>query len=253
MVTMLPLLLQVTPPGVTTNGASGITTTSATLNGNLSDLGSASSVTVSFEYGRTTSYGSAVTGVPSTLTSAGAFTANLTGLTPGQTYHFRAKAVGDGTVYGSDATFTTTGTPPEVITPEVITNDASGITTTSATLNGNLSDLGSASSITVSFEYGKTTSYGSAAAGVPPTLTSTGTFAADLTGLTPGQTYHFRTKAVGDGTVYGSDATFTTAPVSTTESKSELLASNCRNCGRYNRSRFDSSIYFQTQHCLVSC
>ena len=76
--------------------------------------GTASSVTVSFEYGTTTSYGSTVAGVPATLTSAGDFTANLTGLTLGQTYHFRAKAVGDGTVYGNDATFTI-GTPPELL------------------------------------------------------------------------------------------------------------------------------------------
>ena len=210
------------PPEVITNDASGITDTSATLNGNLSGLGSASSVTVSFEYGKTTSYGTSAVRVPSTHTSAGAFSVNLTGLTSGQTYHFRAKAVGDGTVYGSDATFTTTGTRPDVILPEVITNDASGISDTSATLNGNLSDLGSASSITVSFEYGTTTSYGSETASVTPTFTGPGAFTADLTGLTPGQTYHFRAKAVGDGTFYGSDATFTTAPVSKTESKTEF-------------------------------
>ena len=187
----------VTPPEVITNGVSGITVNSATLNGNLSSLGSASSVAVSFEYGTTTSYGSTAAGVPSSLTSAGAFTASLTGLTSGQTYHYRAKAVGDGTVYGSDTTFSTTGTLPEVIPPEVITNGASDITTSSATLNGNLSGLGSAGSVAVSFEYGTTTSYGSTAAGIPPTRPSAGAFTANLTGLTSGQTYHFQSQSRG--------------------------------------------------------
>jgi hypothetical protein len=96
-----------TPPTVTTNAASGLTTTGATLNANLTSKGSASTVTVSFEYGPTTAYGSTATGIPPTLTSTGAFTASLTGLTPNTTYHYRAKAVGDGTTYGSDQQFTT--------------------------------------------------------------------------------------------------------------------------------------------------
>ena len=58
-------------------------------------------------------------GVLAALTSAGAFTANLTGLNPGQTYHFRAKAVGDGTTYGSDQSFTTLTTNPVVATGTV--------------------------------------------------------------------------------------------------------------------------------------
>ena len=94
-----------TPPTVATAGASAITISSATLNGNLTSLGTTTQANVSFEYGTTTSYGSTAAGVPLILTSAGAFAANLTGLTPGQTYHFRTKAVGDGTVYGNDMTF----------------------------------------------------------------------------------------------------------------------------------------------------
>ena len=193
------------------------------------------SVNVSFEYGETTSYGSTEAGVPPTLTSAGAFTANLTGLTPGQTYHFRAKAVGDGTVYGNDATFTTTS--PEVTPPAVTTNGASVITTTSASLNGNLSITGFCGfRLRYHLNTETTTSYGSTEVGVPPTRTSAGAFTANLTGLTPGQTYHFRAKAVGDGTVYGSDATFTTTatspevtpPVVTTNAASGITTTSAR-------------------------
>ena len=116
------------PPVVITNTASGVTTTGATLNANLTALGTASSVTVSFEYGLTSGYGSIVTGVPQILTTTGAFTANITGLIPNTLYHYRAKAeyVNDGTSYGSDQTFTTLTSP---VAPSV---------TTSALPNGNV-------------------------------------------------------------------------------------------------------------------
>ena len=93
------------PPAVATNSAINITDTTATLNGNLSDLGSATSVNVNFQYGTSISYGT-VTPIQ-TLTAGGAFQANITGLTPGTTYHFQANAGGLTTVYGNDLTFTT--------------------------------------------------------------------------------------------------------------------------------------------------
>jgi hypothetical protein len=61
---------------------------------------------VSIEYGLTTSYGSTTTS--QSMSSTGAFTGTATGLTVGQTYHYRAKGVGSPsgtTVYGTDATY----------------------------------------------------------------------------------------------------------------------------------------------------
>jgi hypothetical protein len=94
-----------TIPAVTTREASGITLDHATLNANLSAPGNSSAVSVSFEYGASDSYGS--TTPPQNVTAAGSFKALISGLTPTTTYHFRAKAVGAETVYGSDMTFTT--------------------------------------------------------------------------------------------------------------------------------------------------
>jgi len=94
-----------TPPTVTTGTATSVTQTSATLNGNLTSLGTASSVQVYFEYGTSTSYGNTTT--PQSKTSTGSFSATITGLSCGTTYHFRAVASGDGTATGSDVTFTT--------------------------------------------------------------------------------------------------------------------------------------------------
>jgi len=105
-ITQLNLTISGTPPTVQTNAATNITCTTATLNGNLTSRGTASSVQVSFEWGLTDAYGNTTT--PQTKNSTGTFSANISGLTPGQTYHFRAKAVGVGTGYGSDLSFTTT-------------------------------------------------------------------------------------------------------------------------------------------------
>ena len=71
-------------------------------------------------------------------------------LTPGTTYYYRAKATGvHGTSYGAEKSFITTTTPPAV------TTDAAGsITINSARLNGNLTSLGTAGSVTVSFVWG---------------------------------------------------------------------------------------------------
>ena len=188
---------------MTTGGADAIGTTSATLRGDLGDMGTAESVQVSFEWGQTTAYGNTTDG--QTMTSGGAFSAGLTGLTPATTYHFRAVAVGDGTDYGTDQTFTT-GIPDEP--PEVTTGTADVAGTTSATLNGNLADTGTAESVSVYFEWGLTNGYGNTTAG--QAMTAAGPVSAGLTGLTPATTYHFRAVAVGDGTDYGADQTFTT-------------------------------------------
>ncbi|GAI45628.1 unnamed protein product, partial [marine sediment metagenome] len=94
-----------TAPTVVTAAASSLRTTSATLNGTLNDLGSALEVTVSFEWGTTTAYGNETTA--QAMTDTGSFTVSLTGLSSNTTYHFRAVAVGDGTSYGDDISFTT--------------------------------------------------------------------------------------------------------------------------------------------------
>ena len=90
------------------------------------------------------------------------------------------------------------------------TNDASGLTTSGATLNGNLTGLGTAATVNVSFEY-RTASGSYPNATAAQAKTATGTFSATLTGLNPGTTYYFRATADGDGTAYGVEKSFTTA------------------------------------------
>jgi len=107
-----------TAPTATTVAASGVSTTTATLNGQVNANNATTAVT--FEYGLTTSYGSTISGTPSSLTGATltSVTAALTGLTASTTYNYRVKAVNSvGTTYGSNMTFTTTANPTSLNLP----------------------------------------------------------------------------------------------------------------------------------------
>lgn len=97
------------PPTVTTNAATSVTITTATLNGTVTSNGA--STTVTFDYGLTAAYGNAVTAAQSPL-AAGAsgttVTGALTGLACSSTYHFRVNGANSGGIAnGNDLTFTT--------------------------------------------------------------------------------------------------------------------------------------------------
>jgi hypothetical protein len=95
-------------PIATTNAASGVSSSGATLNGTV--ISSCSSASVVFNWGLTTSYGNTTPGVPSIVYGSTPTTvsANLTGLLANQPYHYEVCATnGNGTNCGSDATFTT--------------------------------------------------------------------------------------------------------------------------------------------------
>jgi homoserine acetyltransferase len=133
--------------------------------------------------------------------------ANISGLTASTTYHFRIVATNSaGTVYGADRTFTTLSATGS---PVVITNPATNVTSSSATLNGTVDPHGLTT--TVYFQYGTTTSYGLTTAAQSKTGNTYQAVAANISGLTASTTYHFRIVATNSaGTGYGSDRTFTT-------------------------------------------
>ncbi|HEY5197508.1 MAG TPA: hypothetical protein VIJ51_10835 [Solirubrobacteraceae bacterium] len=196
--------LPLTAPVVTTGTATTPTQTATTLSGTVNPVGQAT--TYQFDYGTTTSYGTSTTS-----TSAGAgiadvpVTANLTGLTPATTYHFRLEATNaSGPTDGTDGTFTTAGAPV------VVTGAATGVTGTTATLGGTVDPTGIAA--TYVFQYGPTTAYGQTTAAQSAGAGTTAMAAsAALTGLAPGTTYHYRLAATNTyTTVPGADATFVT-------------------------------------------
>jgi hypothetical protein len=113
------------PPVVVTNSAQNVTSGSATLRGILNDKGTATTVSVSFEWATDNyytnngnSYNNETT-PPWPMLSTGAFSFALGGLSPETTYHFRAKATGYGTAYGVDMTFTTGPLQPPNQPPNV--------------------------------------------------------------------------------------------------------------------------------------
>jgi hypothetical protein len=193
------------PPVVTTNPATFIASFFATLDGSLNPHGL--TTTFHFQYGRTTSYG--LTTAPQTQTgnTSRNVSANISSLTANTTYHFRIVASNvDGTRMGADRAFTTlTMTGP----PVTITNPASNVTASSATLHGSLDPHGLTT--TVHFQYGTTTSYGHTTAMQTQTGSTYRNIAANIGGLAAHITHHFRIVATNTaGTRYGSDRTFTT-------------------------------------------
>jgi hypothetical protein len=193
------------PPVVTTNPATLIASFSATLDGLLDPH--ALTTTFHFQYGRTTAYG--LTTAPQTQTgnTSRNVTANIGSLTANTIYHFRIVASNaDGTRMGADRVFATlTMTGP----PVVITNPATNVTASSATLQGSLDPHSLTTS--VHFQYGTTTSYGHATSSQTQTGSTYRHIASNITGLVAHTTYHFRIVATNTGgTRTGGDRTFTT-------------------------------------------
>jgi len=194
-------------PVVTTDPASLIASFSARVNGSLDPHGLTTSVY--FQYGTTTGYGLTTAPHSHTGNTFQNITANVSGLTASTMYHFRTVATNSaGTTYGADRTFHTLNpTGP----PIVLANEATNVTSSSATLNGTVDPHGLTTRI--SFQYGTTNGYGF----VTPAQSYSGNtyqnVTANINGLTASTTYHFRmvaSNSVGIFIKYGPDKTFTT-------------------------------------------
>ncbi len=195
-------------PTVSTNSVSSITASSATLDGNITNIGGATVTAKGFQYGLSQTPTWTVN--QSGSFSTGAYMLSVTSLSQNTKYYFRAYATNSvGTNYGSWLSFTTTGEEETITVPTVTTNSATSITTTSATLNGNVSSTGGASVLERGFDWG--TISGSLANDLTQTGTyGTGSFTRSLTGLTPGTEYYYRAKARNSaGWDYGSQMSFT--------------------------------------------
>jgi uncharacterized protein (TIGR02145 family) len=198
-------------PDAVATSATNIFLSSATLNGHVN--ANYLSTATDFEWGTTTDYGNLITAVQSPVTGNEAVNVNadLTGLTEETTYHYRIRAVNSlGTTLSSDKTFTTEGKSPIPLT-EAATN----IQMTSATLNGTVN--ANSFSTTVAFKWGTNLDYSNSITAPQSPLNSMTYIdvSADLTGLIPGETYNFRIEATNEyGTKTSEDFTFTTlAPV----------------------------------------
>ncbi len=195
----------VNKPTVTTNSVTNITQNSATGGGNVTNDGGATvterGICWSTSQNPTISSSHVANG-----TGTGSFTCQMTGLTAGTKYYVRAYATNSaGTSYGNQVDFTTTANLPTVTTAQV-----SNITQTTALGGGNVTNDGGASvterGICWSTSHNPTASGSHATSG-----TGTGSFTANMTGLTANTTYYVRAYAKNSqGTAYGEEKYFTT-------------------------------------------
>jgi RHS repeat-associated protein len=196
------------PPDVTTEDATDITPYAADIHGKINPQGLVT--TGWFEYGTTTSMSNSTDSwtFPDELYTNLSCTKTLTGLQPNTKYYFRICASNsEGTSYGTRKYFWTDAGGNPVVT----TGSATSITSTSATISGTINPQ--SLTTTYFFCYGTTTNYelGQTVQGTLAASTSNQTVSANLTGLTPNTTYHYRLYATNNqGTQYGDDRTFTT-------------------------------------------
>ena len=210
-------------PTVLTGTKTNVTTSNATLAGNITNNGgnavTASGVVISTSPNPTRATAGVIDSATNPLVGVGAFTVNLTGLTASTTYYYRAYAVNPvGTSYGPDSTFTT---PGSAIIPTVLRTAASLITTTTATVGGNITSDGGSTVTASGVVYSTTPNPALFGTGVTNISTSplvaTGTFALPLTSLTHSTKYYFRAYATNSiGTAYSVQDSFVTSPIITT-------------------------------------
>jgi len=199
------LVNAVVTPTRTTDRASKITSSSATLNGTVNP--SALATTVHFQYGTRTNYESTTSNQTYTGNTTQSVSANIARLSPNTRYHFRLVEINNGvTRYGSDMTFRTLRpTGP----PVVATGAATNVASFSATLTGSVCPHGLPTS--VHFQYGTTTSYGFTTAPHTKAGNRYQNVSGNISGLSAGTTYHFRIVTTNSaGTRYGSDQTLVT-------------------------------------------
>ncbi|HEY3865875.1 MAG TPA: hypothetical protein VGL54_07310 [Solirubrobacteraceae bacterium] len=216
-------------PDVSIEAESELTPTSVTLNGTVNPDG-AGSATCQIEYGSSESEAYGQTAACSESVPSGsspvAVSAEVSGLSPSTSYHYRLSATNtNGTNYSEEGTFTTFAASPPA--PPVIKSESSEhIGPTGATITARIAP--EALETHYHFEYGTSVSYGASTPipdgklssdfGEPEVSTS-------LTGLSPSTTYHFRVVASNADSptpIFGADQTFTTLPAALIDSESAL-------------------------------
>lgn len=193
----------------TTELASNVQPTSATLNGTVNPDGVQVS-SCKFEYGTTTAYEQVAACVPASVgagTSPVPVSASITGLQPDTTYHFRVLATSaNGTNYGADTTLTTTG-PPRIDGVWAV-----NVASTSTTLEADVNPLWPIPA-EYRLEYGTTSSYGTTLSGTLGGGSNDVLISYHRQELQPNTTYHYKlTVSNAYGVVESTDHTFVTQP-----------------------------------------
>jgi uncharacterized protein (TIGR02145 family) len=214
-----------TVPTVTTSEVVRTSTTSATVGGTVTADGNVAVTErgVCWSTHATPTIGGSHRSIGSGL---GSFSIELTDLTIGTTYYVRAYATNSqGTAYGEEKTFVVTTIPLPVVT----TSAATDINPTSATVGGNVTDDGG-ETVTARGICWSTSSNPTISDQYTTNGTGTGSFTANLTGLTPSTTYYARAYVTtGVGTAYGEEISFTTGALAVPTVTTSAATSVTRN------------------------
>jgi hypothetical protein len=193
---------------VTTGSTSNLATTSVTVAGNVTFDGN-TPVTGRGIVLATTPNPTIMDMMKPEGSGTGSFTANISGLTPNTTYYARAFANNSqGTAYGLEVEFTT------YLNPTLTTGTASNVTSVTASVNGEIGNVGSPAITEKGIVYG--TNQNPTTSGNKVTISNgtSGAFSVDLAQLTPSTTYYARAYTISAlGTFYGSEISFTTPDI----------------------------------------
>lgn len=204
-----------TSPAVTTPTSADVTSSSATLGGNITADGGDAITERGIYYSKTDGFADgAGTKVAATGTSTGVFTVSVTDLDASTIYYFKAYATnGAGTGYSAQGSFETLAGAGGAVVPSVSSPTSASVTATTAVLGGTITTDGG-DAITERGIYWSTNNGFADGAGtkVPGDGTSTGVFTVNVSGLDYSTPYYYKAYATnGEGTGYSAQGTFTTA------------------------------------------
>jgi len=210
-------IYQIPPPPflslalITTTYVSAVTENSASTGGDVTNDGGTSITAKGVCWGISPSPTVMLATKTMNGTGTGPFSSSLAGLTKGTTYYVRAYATNIlGTAYGNEVVFVATNQPT---LPVLITHNSAGITTSSASCGGDITNEGNAPVTARGICWGLSVNP-SITHNAIPAGSGPGAFNASITGLMPATTYHVRAYATNSvGTAYGNDISFTTAAV----------------------------------------
>ena len=198
------------PGTVSTQDATNITQTTATGNGNVTSLGTVNptqhGVCWKTSSGPTISDSHTSDGA---VSSTGAFTSSMTGLTANTTYYVRAYITDvTGTIYGDEVSFSTLANEPGTVSTEPVTN----LSAVSVTANGSVGSLSPSGTTSKGFCWNSSPDVSTLNSKAGLGTASVGSFSYNITGLLPNTTYYLRAYIIDiTGTTYGDEVSFTTS------------------------------------------
>ena len=208
---------------VTTLEPTNVSSSGVTLNGRIESVGSPAFSEKGFCYNKSGEPTVSDTKVVVAGIYSGDYTYTCVGLSPHTTYYVRAYAIQNEQVhYGTSFSFST-----DMTATVISTSDATNVTPSSATLNGNVANAGSPAYSERGFCYSYSPN---------PTInsmkkvvsgTGEGNYTANISGLSYNTTYYYKAYVIQNGTpIYGSEVSFTsgytTAVVETNSSATDI-------------------------------